>query len=45
MKAMYTAFVAMAAITVAAYYGLQEVGWSSSERTAGEAVRLGEGVE
>lgn len=40
MKAMLTAFVLIAVISVAAFYGLGETGFSSSERQAGDAVRL-----
>ena len=40
MKAMITAFVAIAVISVGAFYGLKEAGYSSSDRQSGEAVRL-----
>lgn len=45
MKAMYLAFAAAALITVGAYYGLGALGFSSGERTAGAAVRLGDAGE
>jgi hypothetical protein len=37
---MLLAFVAIAAIGVAAYYVLQEVGFSSDARQASDAVRI-----
>lgn len=41
MKAMLSAFVVMALISVGAFYGLNAVGFSSSDRqTSGNAVRL-----
>ena len=40
MKAMLTAFAAIAIIAVAADYGLDQVGFSSADRTSGTAVRL-----
>ena len=40
MKAMLSAFLAIAIIGVVAFYGLKEVGFSSSERQTGDAVRL-----
>ncbi len=40
MKAMLTAFLAIAVIAVGASFGLKEAGFSSSERQAGDAVRL-----
>ncbi len=40
MRAMFTAFAAIAVIGIAAYFGLQQAGFSSSERQAGDAVRL-----
>lgn len=40
MKAMLSAFVAMALIAVAAYYGLREAGFSADERQASDSVRL-----
>lgn len=40
MKAMLTAFAAMAVITVAAWYGLNQAGFSSGERQASGSVRL-----
>ncbi len=41
MKAMYTAFAATVLIMITAYYGLNEVGFSAAEVSAGNAVRLG----
>lgn len=40
MKAMLTAFVMIAVISVAADYGLNFAGFSAAERTSGDAVRL-----
>lgn len=40
MKAMLTAFVAIAIIAVGANLVLDNIGFSSQERTAGSAVRL-----
>ena len=40
MKAMYLAFAAIAVISVAAWYGLNNAGFSSAEQSAGDAVRL-----
>ncbi|MDJ0827366.1 MAG: hypothetical protein QNJ16_17885 [Rhodobacter sp.] len=40
MRAMYLAFAAMAVITVAAWYGLNQAGFSSAEQGSGPAVRL-----
>ena len=40
MKVMLSAFLAIAIIAVAAFYGLQEAGFSTSEQQAGDAVRL-----
>jgi len=40
MKAMFLAFAATIVIAVAADYGLHHAGFSSSEQTAGPAVRL-----
>ena len=40
MKAMLTAFLAIVVIAVGAYFGLQEAGFSSSDRQTGDAVRL-----
>ena len=40
MKTMWVAFAAMAVITVGAWYGLDQVGWSAADRTSGDAVRL-----
>jgi hypothetical protein len=40
MKAMLTGFAAMIVISVGAYFGLQEAGFSAAERNAGPAVRL-----
>ncbi|WP_306153060.1 hypothetical protein [Roseovarius sp. MMSF_3281] len=45
MKAMYTAFAAAVVITIVAYYGLNEAGFSSGEVSAGNAVRLGDATE
>jgi len=42
MKAMYAAFAATALIAVVAFYGLGALGFSSGERAAGPAVRLGD---
>lgn len=41
MKAMFTAFVAIALIAVAAWYGLENAGFSTPDRTTGDSVRLG----
>ncbi len=40
MKAMLAAFVAIVVIAVGANYILGQVGFSSQDRTAGDAVRL-----
>lgn len=40
MRMILLAFLAMAVISVAAYYGLQFAGFSAAEQAAGEAVRL-----
>ncbi len=40
MRTMYLAFLVTVLITGAAYFGLQQTGFSSAERTAGPAVRL-----
>ncbi len=40
MKAMWAGFAAIIVITIAAYVILGEVGFSSAERGAGDAVRL-----
>lgn len=41
MKAMISAFVVMGLISVGAYYGLHEAGFSSSDRqSSGSSVRL-----
>ena len=40
MKAMLSAFAAIVAISIGAYFALNEVGFSSEERLAGDAVRL-----
>ncbi|MDJ0629019.1 MAG: hypothetical protein QNJ44_12225 [Rhodobacter sp.] len=40
MRAMYLAFAAIAVIAVGAWYGLNEAGFSSAERSSGDAVRL-----
>ncbi len=40
MKAMMTAFVAIAVISVGAWYGLGELGFSAADQTSGSAVRL-----
>lgn len=45
MKAMYAAFAVTVIITVGAYYGLNEAGFSAQETTAGDAVRLGDADE
>lgn len=43
MKAMMAAFAATALITVVAWYGLGEAGFSASEVGSGDAVRLDDG--
>ena len=40
MKAMLSAFVVMALISVGAYFGLHEVGFGTDERQASDSVRL-----
>jgi len=40
MKAMLSAFVVMALISVGAFYGLNAAGFGSGESQAGDAVRL-----
>lgn len=40
MKAMLTAFAAIILIAIGAFYALNEAGFSSEERLAGDAVRL-----
>lgn len=40
MKAMLTAFAAIALITVGAWYMLGEAGFSTGDRQAGNSVRL-----
>ena len=40
MKAMLAAFAALAVITVAAWYGLGQVGFSSGDRQSSSAVRI-----
>lgn len=40
MKVMLAAFVAIAVITVGAWYGLGQAGFSSGDRQAGSDVRL-----
>ena len=40
MKAMFAGFAAMIVISVGAYYGLHEIGFSSQERYSGDNVRL-----
>lgn len=40
MKAMLTAFAAIALIAVGAWYGLHQAGFSSAERSVGSDVRL-----
>ena len=40
MKAMLTAFVAIAVISVGSYYALGAAGFSAAERGSGDAVRL-----
>lgn len=45
MKAMLAAFAATAVISVLAWYGLGQLGFSSGERNAGDAVRLGDESE
>ncbi|MBU3260358.1 hypothetical protein KPG71_10070 [Roseovarius sp. PS-C2] len=45
MKAMYTAFAATVVISIAGYYILGEIGFSSQDRLAGESVRVGDAPE
>ncbi len=40
MKAMWAGFAGVIVITIAAYFILGEVGYSSAERGSGDAVRL-----
>ena len=40
MKAMWAGFAAIIVITIAAYFILGEVGFSSAERGSSDAVRL-----
>lgn len=40
MKAMMTAFAAIVVISIGAWYGLGQIGFSAADRTSGEAVRL-----
>jgi hypothetical protein len=40
MKTMWIAFAAMALVTVGAWYGLNEAGFSAADQTSGDAVRL-----
>lgn len=40
MREILLAFAAMAVISVGAYYGLKEVGFSAADRNTGNAVRL-----
>lgn len=40
MKAMYAAFIAIAVISVGAWYGLGEAGFSSGDRQASSSVRI-----
>ena len=40
MKAMMMGFAAMIVISVGAYFALQEAGFGSDARNAGDAVRL-----
>jgi hypothetical protein len=42
MREMLLAFVAMGVISVGAFYGLQEIGFSAAEQGSGNAVRLGD---
>ena len=40
MRAMLSAFVVMALISVGAYYGLKEAGFGTDERQASDNVRI-----
>lgn len=40
MKAMMTAFAAVIVISVGAWYGLGQIGFSAADTTSGTAVRL-----
>ena len=40
MKSMWTAFAAMIAITIGAWWGLGQAGFSAADQTRGDAVRL-----
>lgn len=42
MKMMLTAFAAIVVIAIGADLALDRIGFSTSDRTAGEAVRLGD---
>ena len=42
MKAMLTGFAAILVISVAAWYGLNQAGFSSADQNAGANVRLGD---
>ncbi|WP_294622930.1 hypothetical protein [uncultured Roseovarius sp.] len=45
MKAMYAAFAVTAIITVGAYYGLNQAGFSAEQVFSGDAVRIGDANE
>ncbi|MDR9393745.1 hypothetical protein [Roseovarius sp. SYSU LYC5161] len=45
MKSMFAGFAAIVIIAVGAWYGLGELGFSTGERNAGAAVRLGDADE
>ena len=40
MRVMFLSFVAIAVISVGAWYGLGQVGFSSADQYSGDAVRL-----
>lgn len=40
MKAALTAFAAIAVISIAAFFGLHEAGFSAAQRTSSDSVRL-----
>ena len=40
MKAMFAAFAAMIVVSVGAWLGLDQIGFSSADQTSGSAVRL-----
>jgi len=40
MKVMLLAFLACAALTVGAYFALQQIGFSSADRSSAPSVRL-----